>query len=141
MLFNSRTEIGQGARRRCPVCNLPISIKSTGRPAKFCSDRCRQESFRLTGRPEFRDRFHDSSVTPDTGSALPRNPKKSSANSINCEGSLADRGSAINAPIVVIGLGCHAGPQPPEESTERAALIRNAIRLEFAARWSKALRP
>ena len=137
MLFNSRTEIGQGARRRCPVCNLPISIKSTGRPAKFCSDGCRQESFRLTGRPEFRDKFHDSSVTPYVGSALPRNPKKTSTNSAICEGTLADRAS----PLIAVGLGCHVAPQPPEQSTERARLILRAIRLEFAARWSRGLRP
>ena len=38
MLLDSRASIGQGARRRCPVCNFPIKIKPTGRPAKFCSD-------------------------------------------------------------------------------------------------------
>jgi hypothetical protein len=133
MLFNSKAEVGQGARRRCPVCNQPIDVKPTGRTRTYCSDRCRD-----VGRRE-RD-FRGSSVPPDTGLASPRNPQKTSTNSVACEGTLADRGSAVKAPIVTVGLGCHAGPHPPERSTERAKLIRTALRLEFAARWGRGIR-
>ena len=133
MLLSPSLAIGQGARRRCPVCNFPISIKPTGRTRTYCSDRCRDASRR--------DRdFCDSSVTPYSGLALPRNPEKSSTNSAIYGGGLADRAPTIRAPIVTIGLGVHAGPQPREKSTERAALIRNAIRAEVAARWSTGLR-
>ena len=133
MLLIPTASIGQGARHRCRTCGFPINIKPTGRTRKFCSDRCRAVSRRE------RD-FRDSSVTPYTGSGLPRNSKKASTNSVTCSGGLADRASAVKAPIVTVGLRCHAGRQPPEKSTERGALIRNAIRFEFAARWSTGLR-
>lgn len=133
MLLDSRAAIGQGARRRCATCNAPINVRPIGRTAKFCSATCRDIARRE------RD-FRDSSVTPYIGSALPRNPEKTPTNSAICEGALADRGSIAKPPIVAVGLGCHAGPQPPEESAERAALIRRAMKLEFGARWPRALR-
>ena len=132
MLLDSRASIGQGARRRCPTCNTPLNKNPTGRPRKFCSDTCRDLARREAN-------FRDSRATRPSGSAMPRNPKKTSSNSAICEGTLADRGSAAKAPIVTIGLGCHAGPQPPEKSAERARLIRNAIRAELAARWPRGM--
>ena len=129
MLLDPRNSSGQGARRRCPVCGSSINIKPTGRTRTYCSDHCRDVSRR--------DRdFRDSSVTPYIGLALPRNPEKSSTNSVIYGGGLADRAPTI---IVAIGLGCHAGPQPPERSTERAKLIRNAIRAELMARWPRGM--
>ena len=133
MLLDARASIGQGARRRCATCNAPINVKPTGRTAKFCSPTCRDIARREAN-------FRDSSATRPSGAAMPRNPDFSSTKSIACKGTSANRGSTVKPPIVAIGLGCHAGLQPPEESAERAALIRRAIRLEFAARWSKGLR-
>jgi hypothetical protein len=131
MLFNSKIEIGQGARRYCPVCNLPISIKPTGRTRQFCSATCRDTArrnanFRISGRVRY----------PYQG--VPRNPEKTPAISTPKIDVLADRGSAAKAPpIVTVGLGCHAAAQASEQSTERAANIRNAIRVELKARWPR----
>ena len=133
MLLDSRATIGQGARRRCATCNSPINVKPTGRTRKFCSPTCRDIARREAN-------FRDSSATRPSGAAMPRNPEKTPTNSAVCEGALADRGSIAKPPIVAVGLGCHAGPQPPEESAERAALIRRAMKLEFGARWPRALR-
>jgi hypothetical protein len=130
MLLDARATIGQGARRRCPTCNTPLNKNPTGRPKKFCSDTCRDLARREAD-------FRDSSGGPHSASALPRNPTFSSIESIPCKVTLADPRSSIKPPVVVIGLGCLTGPQPPEHSAERAALIRRAIRLEFAAHWSK----
>jgi hypothetical protein len=69
-----------------------------------------------------------------------RSVQNSSTKPNGCNGVFADQALAIKAPIVAVGLGCHAAPQPPEQSAERAVLIRNAIRGEFAARWSRGLR-
>jgi hypothetical protein len=128
MLFNSKLEIGQGARRRCPVCGFAIRIKTTGRTRRFCSATCRdtarrKANFEISGRARY----------PHSG--VPRNPEKAPIISTPKIDILADRGCAAKAPIVTIGLGCHAAPQPPEQSAERARLIRRAIQLEFAARW------
>jgi hypothetical protein len=46
MLHDPRNQIGQGARYRCPICNAPISIKSTGRKRKYCSKACRDGAYR-----------------------------------------------------------------------------------------------
>jgi hypothetical protein len=126
MLFNSKLEVGQGARRLCPVCNSPIRIRRTGRTRIFCSATCRDVARRNAN-------FADFGVTRPTASPVPRNPKKASTKSVLCNGDSADR----RPTIIAVGLGCHVGPQSPESSTERAAVIRNAIRTELAARWSR----
>jgi hypothetical protein len=133
MLFVSKNEMGQGARRRCSICNFPINVKATGRTAKFCSATCRDTArrnanFEISGRARY----------PHQGE--PRNPEKTPTISTPKIGLLANRAPAIRAPIVAIGLGCCTDAQPPERSSERAALIRNAIRAELAARWSRGLR-
>ncbi|MCD7097178.1 DNA gyrase inhibitor YacG [Stenotrophomonas sp. MMGLT7] len=38
-------ELGQ-ASPRCEVCGVPVSIKPTGRPRQYCSNRCRQKAAR-----------------------------------------------------------------------------------------------
>jgi hypothetical protein len=133
MLLDNRSSLGQGARRRCLVCGFPIKIKTTGRPAKFCSPICRdtarrKANFEISGRARY----------PHCGE--PRNPQKTPTNSTLKIDLLADRGCHLNGPIVTVGLGCHAAPQPPERSNERAMLIRTALRLEFAARWGRGIR-
>jgi hypothetical protein len=133
MLLDSRAAIGQGARRRCATCNAPINVKSTGRTRKFCSSTCRdiarrKANFEILGRARY----------PRQGE--PRNLEKTPTISTPKIDVLADRGSAAKAPpIVTVGLGCHAAPQASEQSTERAANIRNAIRVELKARWPRGM--
>jgi predicted nucleic acid-binding Zn ribbon protein len=36
--------------RKCPVCHGPITARATGRPARYCSDNCRQAAHRERAR-------------------------------------------------------------------------------------------
>lgn len=138
MLFNSRTEIAQvackpvalhhGNRTTCEKCGRVLAPKRGSRRQRFCSDACKFKAFRSK---KWADRYQ----IPDPQ----RSVQNSSTKANGCNGTLADRGCALNAPIVTVGLGCNVAPQPPEQSAERARLIRRAIRLEFAARWSRGL--
>jgi hypothetical protein len=141
MLFNPKTEIGQGARASkpaslhhgnritCEKCGRALAPKRSSRRQRFCSDACKFKAFRSK---KWADRYQ----IPDPQ----RSVQNSSTKPNGCKSILADRASTIKAPIVAIGLGCCTDAQPPERSSERAALIRNAIRAELAARWSRGLR-
>jgi hypothetical protein len=138
MLFNPKTEIGQGARASksaslhhgnritCEKCGRALAPKRGSRRKRFCSDACKFKAFRSK---KWADRYQ----IPDPQ----RSVQNSSTKPNGCKSILADRVSAIKAPIVAIGLGCCTDAQPHERSRERAALIRNAIRAELAARWSR----
>ena len=83
-------------------------------------------------------RFQRDPLTP--GQRCHETPKKLQQFQRQKSNVLADRGSAAKAPpIVTVGLGCHAAPQASEQSTERAANIRNAIRVELKARWPRGM--
>jgi hypothetical protein len=128
MLLDNRSSLGQGARRRCLVCGFPIKIKTTGRPAKFCSAICRdtarrKANFEISGRARY----------PHSGE--PRSPEKTPTNSTLKIDLLADRGRAANASIVAIGRGVSIGPQPCKSSAERTRQIHRAVRAELRARW------
>jgi hypothetical protein len=141
MLFNPKTEIGQGDRASklvglhhgnritCEKCGVALAPKRGSRRQRFCSDACKFKAFRSK---KWAARYR----IPDPQ----RSVRNSAIKPNGCPGTLADRGSAAKAPIVAIGRGVSVGPQPPEESAARARLIRRAIQLEFAARWSRALR-
>jgi hypothetical protein len=113
-------ESGQGARRLCATCGLPISIKSTGRTRRFCSDRCQGL--------ERRKRNFASKMGRYTGDT--ENPDFSSTKSATCKGTLADPRFPESAPLVGFGLGLGRTAQPSPSD-----LIRKAIALELAARW------
>jgi hypothetical protein len=128
MLLDPHTPIGQGARRRCLVCNFPITVRPTGRTRLFCSTRCRDEA-----RRQGKFQILEEGRYPPQG--LPRNFPKTSTKSKAESPTLAGRGFAVTPPIVAIGLGLHVPAPPAESSSERARLIQKAIRLELAARW------
>jgi hypothetical protein len=136
MFFETTTQIGRGDRASKPVglhhgnritcekCGRALAPKRGSRRQRFCSDACKFKAFRSK---KWADRYR----TPDPQ----RSVRNSSTKPNGCKSVLADRALANKAPIVAIGLGCHAAPQPPEESADRAALIRRAVKLEFAAHW------
>ena len=136
MLFNPKTEIGQGDRASkpaglhhgnritCERCGRALAPKRGSRRQRFCSDACKFKAFRSK---KWADRYQ----IPDPQ----RSVQNSSTKPNGCKGIFADRALAIKAPIVAIGLRIATAPQPPERSTERAKLIRNAIRVELKARW------
>jgi hypothetical protein len=130
MLFNPKPVVlHHGNRTMCEKCGQVLAPKRGSRRQRFCSDACKFKTFRSK---KWANRYQ----IPDPQ----RSVRNSSTKPNGCKGFLSDQGSAAKPPIVVIGLGCHAALQPPERSTKRAALVRNAIRAEFAARWSKGLR-
>jgi hypothetical protein len=128
---------GQGARRRCPVCNKTINVKTTGRTRRFCSDTCRELARR--------DRnFHGFGVTRPVGSAMPRNPEISSTNSAACGGTLADRAPRFRvvagppvpaANLIIPPFIDRLANTASIPQSERREFIQCAVELEFAARW------
>ena len=125
-------EPGQGARRLCATCNSPLSIKQVGRTRRFCSDTCRDEARRNAN-------FRDFGATVPSRSAVTRNPEKTSANSTACEATLADARSPLTvvAPIVAIGRGISTASPVGVAKHPQRDLVRRAIRVELAARWSR----
>ena len=75
--------------RNCLTCGARLERKRTGRPARYCSDRCRDKAYE--GR-NFK--------------AVRRNSRKNLETSITCRGVFADRGSVFSVPLDLIG---HAG--------------------------------
>jgi hypothetical protein len=125
MLFNPKPiGLHHGNRIICEKCGRALVPKRGSRRQRFCSDACKFKAFRSR---KWASRY--GTLDPQ------RSVQNSSTKPNGCKSGLADRASAIKAPIVAIGLGCHAAAQAPEESAERAKLIRNAIRAELAACW------
>ena len=130
---------GQGVRRCCgnPACTRLLDVKPVGRSRKFCCDRCRQEAHRHPGGLSRNPDFRDFNGGPYPSEGLSRNPKKTSTKSKLKIAVLGDRGSPANGVLVTVGLGVSPSvPVPvPADDSDRSALIRKAIRIEFAARW------
>jgi hypothetical protein len=128
MLHDPRNQIGQGARYRCPICNAPISIKSTGRKRKYCSKACRDGAYR--------DRvFRVLGTTRYPPSARGQNPDFSPTKSKAQSADSSSPRSPVNAPIEVLGHQCLPWPNPVRGG--RARLIANAIAVELTARWPR----
>jgi len=112
MLHNPHAEIGQGARRRCTVCNQPLTLASTaGRPKIYCSATCRLEAFRFKAATTLAAAENES-LHGLPNKILKRNPEKISTKSIGQK-------SAFSA------LG----------HDERRELFRIAREIEYAAWW------
>jgi hypothetical protein len=110
---------------RCAVCNAALAIKQNGRRRHFCSDRCRDTARRNAN-------FRDLGITRPNGSAMPRNPQKTSSNTTTCKAEIGDRGCAIKDRIVTVGLGIGTA-QPATISVQ----VRRAVQLELSARWRR----
>src|SRR5262245_53130646 len=125
-------EAGQGARRLCPACGMPLKIKHTGRARRYCSDRCRKELRRHAGGKAAGALFRPPTY-PDEG--LSGNPPKTSTKSRAKTAISGDRASAFK-PVwrVVAGppvstanliIPLHGSVQPkPIPPDERAELIQ-----------------
>jgi hypothetical protein len=120
---------------------MPLPIKHTGRTREYCSDRCRKEVVR---HPDFRD----FSGGPYRGEGLSGNPEKTSTKTRAKTATLADPRSPFK-PVWRVAAGPtvsianliipYRGLAPkPLDPAERRELIKQAIELEFAARWPRA---
>jgi hypothetical protein len=136
MLHNPRALVGQGARRLCPICRSPISIKQVGRPRRFCSDRYRDLARRER---EFRGKNCDLSEGPSPSEALPGNAEKTSTKSSACGATLVGRAPAVEAGFAVVAIGRGISTPSPVSVADhpKADFIRRALRTEFAARWRR----
>jgi hypothetical protein len=120
---------GQGARRQCLGCGQPLTIRLTGRPRKFCSDRCRDEARR---HPTILPQNSISEGGRYHPSGRPQNPDFLSTKSTQKTAISADRAS----PVFAIGLGVSSPPRPTPDG-QRAELIRRAVEVEMRVRWPR----
>lgn len=130
---------GEGVRWKCanPDCTQLLDRRSdTGRPRRFCSDRCRQQAHRNPGGLSRNPDFRNFRADLGGGSGLSRNPEKTSTKSKSKIAISADRGFAGKA-VATVGNGVSPQVPVPTDASARSRLIRKAITLELDARWPR----
>jgi hypothetical protein len=120
--LNSKLNAGPSMQRRwtCKTCGARLERKRTGRPAKYCSDRCRDKAYE--GR-----NFSAFATSRIRGEAIRRNSTKTSAISEACEGDFADRASVFSAPLDLIGHASLKFDSPHLDPTVVRTILDNEL--------------
>jgi hypothetical protein len=82
--------------RTCLTCRSRFERKRTGRPARYCSDRCRDKAYE--GR-----NFSVFATARIRDKAIRRNSQKKPETSMACKGDFAGRGPVFLVPLDLIG--------------------------------------
>jgi hypothetical protein len=107
-------------QRTCLTCGARLERKRTGRPARYCSDRCRDKAYE--GR-----NFSVFAAARIRDKAIRRNSQKKPETSIACEGVFADRGSVFSVPLDLIGHASFRFDSPILDST----VVRTILKTEL----------
>lgn len=129
-LLSHLLSLKQGAQRAgnaiaCESCGTPLTPKRGSRRQRFCSDACKQTAFRSK-------KWASRQETPEALRSVENPPAISAAYR-------DENGGPWSPDKVRFASGLGVSPQVRLESvsatSERARLIRNALRVEFSARW------
>ena len=102
----------------CESCGAKLPRRSvTGRPRRYCSERCRKA--------EFRSRAFDKNDFPTQVSGGGQNPQKIHDNSMACEGQNRGRGFSESLPVNLLGSGYRWSGRRLD-----AELVRKILRAE-----------
>jgi hypothetical protein len=107
-------------QRTCLTCGARLERKRMGRPARYCSDRCRDKAYE--GR-----NFSDFAAARIRDKAIRRNSQKKAETSIACKGDFAGRGSVFSVPLDLIGHASFKFDSPGLEPT----VVRTILKTEL----------
>src|SRR5262249_10143994 len=107
-------------RRTCKTCGARLVRKRTGRPARYCSDRCRDKAYE--GR-----NFSAFAAARIRDKAIRRNSRKIFVTSEACEGDFAGRGSVFLVPLDLMGHASFKFDSPPLDADVVAAILKTEL--------------
>jgi hypothetical protein len=107
-------------RRTCETCGALLDRKRIGRPARYCSNRCRDKAYEARNFSVFATaRIRDK--------AIRRNSLKKSDTSITCEGVFVDRGLVFSVPLDLIGHASLRFDSPRLDPTVVRTILENEL--------------
>jgi hypothetical protein len=107
-------------QRTCEICGVRLERKRTGRPARYCSDRCRDKAHEERNFSVFATaRIRDKDIR--------RNSQKKPEISTACEGDFAGRGSVFSVPLHLIGHASFRFHGPRLDSTVVRTILKNEL--------------
>jgi hypothetical protein len=106
--------------RTCKTCGARLERKRTGRPARYCSPRCRDKAYE--GRT-----FSAFATSRIRNEGIRRNSIKKSDTSMACKGDSAGRGSGFSVPLDLIGHASLRFDSPRLEPTVLRTILENEL--------------
>jgi hypothetical protein len=106
--------------RACLTCGARLERNGAGRPAKYCSARCRDKAYE--GR-----NFSVFAAARIRDKAIRRNSIKKSDTSMACKGDFAGRGSVFSAPWDLIGHASFKFDSPHLDPTVVRTILENEL--------------
>ena len=114
--------------RTCLTCGKRLERKRCGRPAQYCSPRCRDRAYEGRNFAVSATARIRKTCGLQSDQAIRRNGKKTPANSVACEGDFAGRGSAFSVPLDLVGNASHRFDSAPRlDPAVRRAILKSEL--------------